>query len=317
MKTASFRLMKIAALAAMAMLLKPDTSHANDLENFLRALQGNSRPTANPALRNISRNSDPRIGRQTLVPGHVRDVGGSGLYGHGSNRQLTSRDLVTLQHARHGFIDQRNSALRGGGFDHRLGASVWNPPGHVDRLAHNRHYDINRTTRSIRSPSSGVQLSFTIGSPRTAFISDGGFHPGVVPSVPGGGFAVPYGQLPSGFSSPPVLAYPPHPGALGLPHQLGEIVDCPVPLATCVKIEDPHNIAPGAVPVIVAVRDPNLPAWHAGCVDAVVYVEVCAPPCPLQKLTISSCNTRMRLDFGQYEIDITSCKGHIVVDYDD
>lgn len=317
MSTSSFRLMKIAALATIAMLSVPETGQANDLENFLRALRGTSRPAVNPALRHISQNSDPRFGHQSLASGHLRGADGSAAFRHGSHRPLTSRDLVRLQHAGHGFGNERHPGLPGAGFQHRPVTSGWPHSNHPDWPSHSRHYDLNRTARSIRTPSSGVQLSFSIGNPRSAVLSDNRFHPTVVPPIPGSSFGVPCEPQLSGFPSQPVFAFPPHPETLGLPHQLGEIVDCPVPLATCVKVEDPHNIAPGAVPVVVAVRDPNLPPWHAGCVDAVVYVEVCAPPCPLHKLTISPCKTRMRLDFGQYEIDITSCKGHIVVDYDD
>lgn len=115
----------------------------------------------------------------------------------------------------------------------------------------------------------------------------------------------------------PVLPiYPAGPVIHALPYEIGEIVDCVVPLATCVRVEDADRIAPGAVPVVVAVRDPNLPPHVAGCVHSVVFVEVCVPPCPMRSLTISPCKTRIKMDFGQYEVDIRSAGGTICVDYD-
>ena len=99
-------------------------------------------------------------------------------------------------------------------------------------------------------------------------------------------------------------------------HHIGQIVDCPVPLATCVRVEDACNIAPNAVPVVVAVRDPNLPPHYNGCVESVIYVEVCVPPCPLQQLVISPCKSRIKMDFGDYQVELKSRRGMVVIDYD-
>jgi len=114
---------------------------------------------------------------------------------------------------------------------------------------------------------------------------------------------------------------PPAPNPLligGLPHQLGEIVTCNVPLASHVVVRNAHEIAPGAQPIVVAVRDPHLPAWGShGCVEQLAYVQVFAPLCPLRNMTVSPCRTVVELDYGDWEITLRSCGGVIEVEYDD
>lgn len=117
--------------------------------------------------------------------------------------------------------------------------------------------------------------------------------------------------------TPVTIAPPPAPIGV-LPHALGQIVTCPVPLAPHVRVRNPHEIAPGAQPIVVAVRDPHLAAWGShGCVERLVYVQVFAPPCPLRSMTVSPCRTRVTLDYGEWEICIRSCSGVIEVEYDD
>jgi hypothetical protein len=103
-----------------------------------------------------------------------------------------------------------------------------------------------------------------------------------------------------------------------MPHRIGEIIDCPVQLATCIRVKDPDHIAPDAVPTVVAVRDPNLCRHKCKCcIESVVYVEVCLPPCPPRKLRISPCGTYICMNYGKYQVELTSRKGLITIDYDD
>lgn len=116
----------------------------------------------------------------------------------------------------------------------------------------------------------------------------------------------------------PILEAPPVPGSFGhLPHQIGEIVACDVTLEPHVVIKDACQVAPHAVPVIVAVRDPHLSRFGSrGCVERMVYVEVLVPNCPAKRIRVSPCKTKIRMDFGQYEVDITSRNGFVEIDYD-
>lgn len=116
---------------------------------------------------------------------------------------------------------------------------------------------------------------------------------------------------------PPVQAYPPVTSYPALPRPsfaVGQFVDCQVPLATCVRVEDECNIAPNAVPVVIAVRDPHF-SGHDAC-ERLVFVQIFVPPCPLRNLQISPCQSRINLDYGQFEVDIKSVNGMVVVDYD-
>lgn len=108
------------------------------------------------------------------------------------------------------------------------------------------------------------------------------------------------------------------PAPVVLPHTIGQIVTCHVPLETHVRVRNAHEIAPAAQPINVAVRNPHLPAWGShGCVESLVYVQVFAPPCPLRQMTVSPCRTVVVLDYGEWEIRIRSCNGVVEVEYDD
>jgi hypothetical protein len=117
----------------------------------------------------------------------------------------------------------------------------------------------------------------------------------------------------------PILHHAPDPSLIGgLPHQLGEIVTCHVPLESHVIVRNAHEIAPGAQPIVVAVRNPHLAAWGSyGCVEQLSYVQVFAPPCPLRNVTVSPCHTVIELDYGDFEITLRSGGGVIEVEYDD
>ena len=99
-----------------------------------------------------------------------------------------------------------------------------------------------------------------------------------------------------------------------MPYRIGEFVRSPVPLATCVQVKDLCNAAPDAVPAILAVRDPH--CCEHDLAERVVYVEVLVPRCPLQKLEVSKCGTRVDLCFGEYDIEVRSRNGVVTVQYD-
>ena len=114
-------------------------------------------------------------------------------------------------------------------------------------------------------------------------------------------------------SSPQPIAPPPPAIVTGptyttvLPHEYGQIVTCPVALEPHVRVRGLHRVAPNAVPVVVAVRDPHLGRFgHAGCVEQLVYVEVLVPTCPLQRLRVSPCKTRIVMDYGHHSVTIVS-----------
>lgn len=124
---------------------------------------------------------------------------------------------------------------------------------------------------------------------------------------------------PTRFDHPQPVLYPPAPSTFGaLPHELGEVVTCDVPLAAHVRVRNADEIAPGAYPIVVAVRSPHLAPWGSpGCVESLAYVQVFAPPIPLRELSVSPCRTRIVLDYGKWEIRIRSRDGLIEVEYDD
>ena len=116
---------------------------------------------------------------------------------------------------------------------------------------------------------------------------------------------------------PPVQSYPAgpaYPEIAPSPCALGHFTNCQVPLATCIRVEDECNIAPNAVPMVIAVRDPNMCVHETQ--ERLVYVQIFVPPCPLRDLRVSPCRCRISLDYGQYEVDIKSANGLIVIDYD-
>lgn len=118
-----------------------------------------------------------------------------------------------------------------------------------------------------------------------------------------------------GYPVAPVVPVAPVPGSFAhLPHQLGQFVTCPVPLETCVDVRNPHEIAPGAIPRVIAVRDPHLGRFRT-CVEQLAYVQVFVPPCEPRRVRISPCQTRIRLDYGRYDVTIESRNDVIEVTY--
>ncbi len=121
-----------------------------------------------------------------------------------------------------------------------------------------------------------------------------------------------------GHAPAPIHPLPVAPAPAVLPHAIGQLVTCGVPLEPHVQVINAHEIAPGAQPINVAVRDPHLPAWGShGCVEALVYVQVFAPPFPPHNVIVSPCRTEVTLDYGEWEICIHSCNDVVKVEYDD
>lgn len=92
-----------------------------------------------------------------------------------------------------------------------------------------------------------------------------------------------------------------------------------MPLYDCVKYHDRHNIAPCAVPMVVAVKDPCAKKDACGCCapPKCVMVKICVPNCGCPKVCCKHDGARVRYDYGKYAVNITSKHGVVVVDYDD
>ena len=85
-----------------------------------------------------------------------------------------------------------------------------------------------------------------------------------------------------------------------------------MPLYPRVKVDDADDIAPGAVPIVVAVRNPQ-PRFGPHC----VFVRVFAPACPPRRVKVNGSGHKVHLDYGKYEIEIEADDGRIEIEYDD
>jgi hypothetical protein len=149
----------------------------------------------------------------------------------------------------------------------------------------------------------------------TVPMADGGSYE-APPPAPGIDGAVPPGPAlqplpPSAMQPVPEMG----PGTAGGP----PIAMAPgLTLYPRVKYHDKRHIAPCAVPMVIAVRDPC--AKHDPCAACgppkCVFVEICAPPCGCPKICTKHDGVRTRYDYGKYAVNITSKHGIIVVDYD-
>jgi len=270
------------------------TTQANDIVDFLKAINGPAprhHQTARPVIQSVGHHADHDLGVQR------------GSYGGGYG----GRDISS------GSTAWRGSQFADRGMNNYSGSHRGFDGGH-DRAGSYDRVDLRRQSYGSSRPNygenprrSGVQLSFQVGT--------------------NGNPGRPYGQpvyVPvqqPGMSLPPVQNYPLVPAYPSAPaysggysHQMGQIVDCQVALATCVRVEDAFNIAPNAVPVVVAVRDPQ--SCRQGCREQLVYIQVYVPPCPPRCVHISPCRTRVTMDYGRYQVDIKSGNGLIIVDYD-
>ncbi|MAT16812.1 MAG: hypothetical protein CMJ46_16255 [Planctomyces sp.] len=103
----------------------------------------------------------------------------------------------------------------------------------------------------------------------------------------------------------------------------------PMQLYHCVEVEDRHNIHPCAVTKIVSVLDPCPPACGSCggcdscnscgtcCPRGCVFVQICVPPCGCPEVKVSRHGSKVKYDYGEYEVEITSDDGVVKVDYDD
>lgn len=199
--------------------------------------------------------------------------------------------------------------------------------GHIDsRRGHIDARQISRGRGSRYEP-----IDFRRGHDhdrRRGITSSRSFQP--VSRRSGVSFNVSFGNAPVLAQAPPPVVYPhrpgpvileapPLPGSFGhLPHEIGHVVTCPVPIETHVEIRNACRVAPGAVPTVIAVRDPHLGRFRSrGCIEQLAYIEVLAPQCPLRRVRVSPCKTRIRLDYGKWEIDITSKNDCVVINYRD
>jgi hypothetical protein len=116
---------------------------------------------------------------------------------------------------------------------------------------------------------------------------------------------------------PPPIPEPVVPGAPAAPLEklsYGSIVGGPVALYPRIRVKDADDMAPAGASAIVAVRDPSAPRRSPA---GFVFVKVCVPLCPLQRLKVNKWGTKVELDYGKYEIEIESCDGLVTIDYDD
>jgi len=87
-----------------------------------------------------------------------------------------------------------------------------------------------------------------------------------------------------------------------------------------VKYEDLDNVHPCAVKKIVAVKDPCEHQEGCGtCAPQCVYVMICVPPCDdnFEYKVKRKDGSKVKYDYGKYEIEIISKDGVVTVDYDD
>lgn len=108
----------------------------------------------------------------------------------------------------------------------------------------------------------------------------------------------------------------PVPTVAPMPESVVVLSSTPITLYDCVKYKDLRNIHPCAVEKIVAVPNP-CPDPCNPCAEQCVYVKVCVPPCDCYETKCKRDGRKIVMDFGKYQVEITSARGHVVVDYDD
>ena len=149
--------------------------------------------------------------------------------------------------------------------------------------------------------------------PRTSYVGAPVVNPTIPPPVPANPAPLPAPYVDPGVADPVIGP----PVVTGRHCQIGEFVTHPVPLFDCVRVEDRDNVHPAALPAVIAVRDPRLPSHLPASLAPPVFVEICVPPCECNRVRISRNGSRIDLDYGEYEIQITSSRGRVSIDYDD
>jgi hypothetical protein len=166
-----------------------------------------------------------------------------------------------------------------------------------------------RQSDRSRSKESSQQQEILLTSGTALITEVGSYNP--PPPAPGIEGVVPPGP------TPPLMMPVPDggPAAAGGP----PIAMAPgLALYPRVRYHDKRHIAPCAVPMVVAVRDPC--AKRDPCATCgpppCVLVEICVPPCGCPKVCTKHDGAKVRYDYGKYAVNITSRHGIIVVDYD-
>lgn len=288
--------LRTVSIGLLGMLLTPAVQlHANDIVDFLRALNGLPEEGHHAA----------RYQPHPLTPFSPFPADGR-FHGH-EDRTPVSRqpDFQMMPSDTHHHnaswsdrVDLREPRMSRGSGNLRT-PSAYRPHGRVGSTP-SGHVIVRAGTNA--APYGSYDESFMIPDQGSGQL----LPPAqVVPSNPG--YPVP---LTGPRSRMQVL---PEYGGIG-PCEMGQFVECPLRLAACVFVEDECNIAPNAVPMAIAVRDP-LSCRH-GCQERLICVQILVPPCPPQCVSVSPCRTRVSLDYGRYEVDIKTCEDHIVIDYD-
>ena len=198
------------------------------------------------------------------------------------------------------------------------------------------HYPPAPPLRDLRTPEPPPFAPYAPPEPvgGAPFAPSYGYDP--PPAAPyGAEYGAGYGGIGAGMGAGPIADL----AAAGGMCDLGAC-DGGVPLFRAVKIEDRRNIHPRALRKVIAVADPRLPGpprglkrlFHrecrgceAGCHEcappvggpALVFVEVCVPPCRCEAVKVTRRGHRVHLDYGKYEVTLTSRDGCVEVDYDD
>ncbi len=94
--------------------------------------------------------------------------------------------------------------------------------------------------------------------------------------------------------------------------QPGQFVEQAVPLYPYVRVKDAGKVPGLAVPKILAVASPD-PFRFPG----LVYVQVSVPPCPCRGVKIKDRGAKTVLNYGDFEVEVTSSQGLVTIDYDD
>lgn len=101
------------------------------------------------------------------------------------------------------------------------------------------------------------------------------------------------------------------------PAEHGNFVEgAAIPLYTNVRYKDLHEMAPCAVPKIIAVKDPCANPNNC-CGPQCVYIQICVPSCGCELISCRRNGDRIRYDYGKYAVDVRIKRNHIEVDYQD
>jgi hypothetical protein len=164
-----------------------------------------------------------------------------------------------------------------------------------------------------------------LGTTMAAFQAPGTVTPSPTPNltIPPSPGVVPQTSSQPNLTPIPETGHPPVPGYLPgqIPMTSGAIITQPCivcdaamgpmfPLYPKVRVIQPRNIAPCAVPKIVAVPDPCQPC---GC----VFISICVPAGACENVYTQPHAERVVFDYGKYAVKVTNRRGTLVVNYDD